>query len=94
MKNDTTFVRMRNSDHLGDAKMSKKTPRSSVEFNLLTNCRRQKRFLFCRTKEIYKFCLQLDLIIAQGLSYDLQSLVIILPRFRLLKTVTTSLGKK
>ena len=24
MKNDTTFVRMRSSDHLGDAKMSKK----------------------------------------------------------------------
>ena len=24
MKNDTTFVRMRSRDHLGDAKMSKK----------------------------------------------------------------------
>ena len=24
MKNDTTFVRMRGADHLGDAKMSKK----------------------------------------------------------------------
>ena len=24
MKNDTTFVRMRSDDHLGDAKMSKK----------------------------------------------------------------------
>ena len=24
MKNDTTFVRMRSADHLGDAKMSKK----------------------------------------------------------------------
>ena len=24
MKNDTTFVRMRSSDHLGDSKMSKK----------------------------------------------------------------------
>ena len=24
MKNDTTFVRMRSSDHLGDVKMSKK----------------------------------------------------------------------
>ena len=32
MKNDTTFVRMRTGDHLGDAKMSKKAPRS-VEFN-------------------------------------------------------------
>ena len=26
MKNDTTFVRMRSGDHLGDAKMSKKGP--------------------------------------------------------------------
>ena len=26
MKNDTTFVRMRSSDHLGDAKMSKRAP--------------------------------------------------------------------
>ena len=25
MKNDTTFVRMRSGDHLGDAKMSKKS---------------------------------------------------------------------
>ena len=34
MKNDTTFVHMRSGDHLGDAKMSKKAPRS-VEFNFL-----------------------------------------------------------
>ena len=27
MKIDTTFVRMRSGDHLGDAKMSKKAPR-------------------------------------------------------------------
>ena len=27
MKNDATFVRMRNGDHLGDAKMLKKAPR-------------------------------------------------------------------
>ena len=32
MKNDTTFVRMRSSDHRGDAKLSKKAPRF-VEFN-------------------------------------------------------------
>ena len=43
MKNDTTFVRMRSGDHLGDAKMSKKAPRF-VEFNFFTNCDRQKRF--------------------------------------------------
>ena len=43
MKNDTTFVRMRSGDHLGDAKMSKRAPRS-VEFNFFTNCNRHKRF--------------------------------------------------
>ena len=32
MKNDNPFVRVRNDDHLGDAKMSKEAPRS-VEFN-------------------------------------------------------------
>ena len=34
MKNGTTFVRMRSGDHLKDAKMLKKAPRS-VEFNFL-----------------------------------------------------------
>ena len=43
MKNDTIFVRMRSGDHLGDAKITKKAPRS-VEFNFFTNCDRQKRF--------------------------------------------------
>ena len=43
MKNDTTFVRMRRGDHLGDAKMSKKAPRS-VEFNFFIICDRHKRF--------------------------------------------------
>ena len=43
MKNDTTFVRMRSGDHLGDAKMSKRSPRS-VEFNFFNNCDRHKRF--------------------------------------------------
>ena len=37
IKNDTTFVRMRSGDHLGDAKCSKKAPRS-VEFNFFINC--------------------------------------------------------
>ena len=36
MKNDTTFVRMRSDDHLGDAKMSKRAPRS-VEFDVFIN---------------------------------------------------------
>ena len=59
MKSDTTFVRMRSGDYLGDAKMSKKAPRF-VEFNFLTNCNRRK--WFCRRKEegkIYKICLTL-----------------------------------
>ena len=43
MKNDITFVLMRSDDHLGDAKISKKAPRS-VEFNFLINCDRQKQF--------------------------------------------------
>ena len=43
MKNDTTFVRMRSGDHLGDAKMSKRAPRS-VELLNFINCDRQKRF--------------------------------------------------
>ena len=43
MKNDTTFVRMRSGDHLGDAKCRKRAPRS-VEFNFFTNCDRHKRF--------------------------------------------------
>ena len=44
MKNDATLVRMRSGDHLGDAKMSKRAPRS-VEFNYFINCDRHKRFL-------------------------------------------------
>ena len=43
MKNDSTFVRMRSGDHLGDAKCRKRAPRS-VEFNVFINCDRRKRF--------------------------------------------------
>ena len=43
MKNDTSFMRMRSGDHLGDAKCRKRAPRS-VKFNLLINCDRHKRF--------------------------------------------------
>ena len=36
MKNDTTFVRMRSGDHLGDAKMSKMASlRSNLTFLLI-----------------------------------------------------------
>ena len=43
MTNDTTCVRMRSDDHLGDAKMSKRAP-CSVEFNFFINCDRWKQF--------------------------------------------------
>ena len=65
MKNDTTFVRMRSDDHLGDAKMSKRAPRS-IEFNFFINyCDRQKRIR--RMKEewlIYKTLPQIFFIFA------------------------------
>ena len=43
MKNDTTFVRMRSGDHLGDEKCRNRAPHS-VEFNFFIVCDRQKRF--------------------------------------------------
>ena len=71
MKNDATFVRMRSGDHLGDAKMSKRAPRS-VEFNFFNNCDRPKRF---SQNERRRADLQNNdsdfLIFAWGLSYDL-----------------------
>ena len=71
MKSDTTFVRMRSGDHLGDAKMSKWAPRS-VEFNFFIICDRHKRF---SQNERRRVDLQNDasefLIFAQGLSYGL-----------------------
>ena len=73
MKNDTTFVRMRSCDHLGDAKNVEKAPRF-VEFNFFTNRNRRKGF--CRMKEegqMYKV-LTYILIFAWGLSYDLSNL--------------------
>ena len=74
MKNDTTLVRMRSGDHLGDAKMSKRAPHS-VEFNFLTNCDRQKRFSQNERKRADLQNVESDfLIFAPGLSYDLSKL--------------------
>ena len=71
MKNDTTFVRMRSGDHRGDAKMSKKGTRF-VEFNFLTNRKRQKRFLQNeRRRADLQNTASIFLIFAWGLSYDL-----------------------
>ena len=81
MKNDTTFVRMRSGDHLGDAKCRKRAPRS-VKFNYFIKCDRQKRFSQNerRRADLQKIASDF-LIFAEGLSYDLSSLVMILPRF-------------
>ena len=70
MKNDTTFVRMRSGDHLGDAKMSKKAPRF-VEFNFFTNRNRRKWFLQSERRRADLQNPSIFLIIAWGLSYDL-----------------------
>ena len=69
MKNDTTFLRMRSSDHIWEAKLSKKAPRS-VEF--ITSCDRQKPF---SQNERRRADLQNEasdfLIFGPGLSYSL-----------------------
>ena len=81
MKNDTTFARMRSGDHLGDAKMSKRAPRS-VEFNFLVVV--MDRNGFRRVKEegqIYKRLPQIFLFFLTDLVMIFQSLVILLPRF-------------
>ena len=70
MKNDTTFVRMRSCDHLGDAKMSKQAPRS-VEFNFFINCDRQKRFSQNERRRADLQKVASDFFLAQGFSYDL-----------------------
>ena len=69
MKNDTTFVRMRSGDHLGNAKMSKK---STVEFNFFINRDRHKRFSQNerRRADLQKMASNFS-IFAFGLSYDL-----------------------
>ena len=83
MKNDTTFAGMRSSDHLGDAKMSKKAPRF-VEFNFLTNCYRSRHKQFSQIERKRADLQQRAsdfLIFAPGLSLIFQSLVMILPSF-------------
>ena len=85
MKNDTTFVRMRSGDHLGDANMSKRAPRF-VEFNYLTfftNRNRRKRFSQNERRMAYLQNIASNFIIfALGLGYDLTKCrVMILPRF-------------
>ena len=59
MKIDTTFVRMRSGDHLGDAKMSKKGT-SLRRIYFFINCDRHKRFRRMKEKGlIYKMLPQI-----------------------------------
>ena len=91
MKNDTTFVRMRSSDHLGDSNTLKKAARF-VELNFLTIATDENSF--CRMKEegqIYKnvasgflFFLPKELVMIFLLPvpcYDLSKFRIIFPCF-------------
>ena len=79
MKNDTTFVRMRSGDHLGDAKMSKRAPRS-VEFNCSPTIDRngfaewKKKVDLQKLSPIFKF-------LPRNLVMIFQSLLMILQRF-------------
>ena len=71
MNNDTTFVRMRSGNHLGDAKMLKRAPRS-VEFNFFIICERHKWFLLNERRRVDLQKVASDfLIFAWGHSYDL-----------------------
>ena len=59
MKNDTTFVRMRSGDHLGDVKMSKKAP-CFVKFNFLQIAKDENGFRRMKEEgQIYKVCLKI-----------------------------------
>ena len=72
MKNDTTFVRMRSGDHLGNAKNVKKEHFAPSNLTFFINCDRPKRF---SQNERRRADLQNSasdfLIFAWGLSYDL-----------------------
>ena len=94
MKIDTTFVRLRSGDHLGDSKMSKKGTRS-VEFNFFTTCDRKKRFSQNeRRRANLQNVASNFLIFAPGLSYGLSKFSDdFTPCFRLWKNITKSLGK-
>ena len=82
MKNDTTFVRIRSGDHLGNTKMSKEAHRS-IEVFFFINCDRQKRFLqnerriadLQKVPQIFSFLPRDVVIIFQSL------VTLILPRF-------------
>ena len=95
MKNDTTFVRMRSTDHLGRRKKMSKMAPCSVEFNFFIICDRHKRLSQNERRRVDLQNVASDfLIFAQGLSYGLSKFSDdFTPFFRLWKTITKSLGK-
>ena len=75
MKNDTTFVRMRSDDHLGDAKCRKRAPRF-VEFNFLLVAIDRNDFRRMKEKgQIYKTMTQIIYFLPRDLVMIFQSLV-------------------
>ena len=72
---------MRIGEHLGDAKLSKRAPRS-VEFNFFVICDEQKRLSQNeRRRQIYISLRQIFYVLPSYLVMIFQSLVMILPRF-------------
>ena len=71
MKKDTTFVRIRSGEHLGDAKMSKKghLARSNLTFSLIAIDRngfrrmKEERLIYKTLPQIFNFCLGTQLSI-------------------------------
>ena len=69
MKNDTTFVRMRSSDHVGDAKC-RKLHLASLNLTFLRIAIDENGFLRIKEEgQMYKSCLKISIF--WGLSYDL-----------------------
>ena len=95
MKNDTTFVRMRSWDHLGDAKMSQKGT-SLHWINFLTICERQKCFSQNERRRADLQSYNSDfLIFAPELSYNLSNFSDdFIPFSRLWKTITFEVPKQ
>ena len=95
MENDTTFVRMRSGDHLGDAKMSKKGTSLRPNLTFLLIAIKQKRFSQNERRRADLQNIASDfLFFALGLSYDLSKFCDgFTPFFRLWKTITKSPGK-
>ena len=72
MKNDTTLVRMRSNDHLGDAKIHKRAP-CFVKFNFFMNRTGRKRFSLNERRADLQNVASKFFIFAWGLSYDLSN---------------------